>query len=111
MLSAPSQPRQGVTMVRHTSYWALVAALAGAGALACSDRSPATAPGGNAPAAVPPTTLRPTTVAPPEQLARALALALQAPEFRAHVKAQLDASPFREHKLHFQRFLRSDHGR
>src|SRR6266571_1491966 len=90
-------------MLRHTSRCALVAALAGA--LACTDRPP-TAPGGG-PAARAATPGR-ATIAPPEELARALALALRAPEFRSRVKAQLDASPFREHKLQFQRFLRAD---
>src|SRR6266702_1744628 len=92
-------------MSRHTSRCALVAALAGA--LACTDRPP-TAPGGG-PAARAATPGR-ATIAPPEELARALALALRAPEFRSRVKAQLDASPFREHKLQFQRFLRADNG-
>lgn len=41
----------------------------------------------------------------PERLARQLARALGNPAFRAYVKAQLDASPFREHKLQFQTFL------
>jgi hypothetical protein len=40
-----------------------------------------------------------------EALARALALALRDPELRSHLKADLDASPIREHKLHFQRYL------
>ncbi|HUL50858.1 MAG TPA: hypothetical protein VLT79_12645 [Gemmatimonadales bacterium] len=42
---------------------------------------------------------------PPEGLARALALALRSPAFRARLKAQLDASPFREHKIQFQQFI------
>src|SRR5207245_4438008 len=108
MLSAPSQPRPGVAMLRHTSCCAVALALAGA--LACTDRPPATAPGGTAPTARATTPGR-ATIAPPEALARALALALGAPEFRAHVKAQLDASPFPEHKLQFQRFLRADQDR
>jgi hypothetical protein len=41
-----------------------------------------------------------------ERLARRFAVALANPSFRASVKSQLDASPVREHKLHFQRFLR-----
>jgi hypothetical protein len=41
-----------------------------------------------------------------ERLARRLALALADPAFRATIKSRLDASPFREHKIHFQRFLR-----
>src|SRR6266704_3036910 len=87
-------------MSPHTFSFAAVLLLAGA--LACGDRPPTTAPSHTA---APRTAPRPTAVAPPEQLARALALALGEPEFRAYVKGQLDASPFREHKLHFQRFL------
>ena len=93
-------------MLRHTSCY--VVALALAGALGCRDRPSATGPDGDGPATA--TTPRPATIAPPEALARALALALRAPEFRSRVKAQLDASPFREHKLQFQRFLRADNG-
>ncbi|PYO27686.1 MAG: hypothetical protein DMD73_08360, partial [Gemmatimonadetes bacterium] len=48
--------------------------------------------------------------APPEQLARGLALALADPAFRARVRAELDRSPYREHKLPFQRFLAADGG-
>lgn len=40
-----------------------------------------------------------------ERLARRLALALGDPQFRARLKHQLDRSPAREGKLHFQRFL------
>jgi hypothetical protein len=40
-----------------------------------------------------------------EALARALALSLRDPQLRAQLKADLDASPIREHKLHFQRYL------
>src|SRR2546422_8955174 len=46
----------------------------------------------------------------PELLARSLALALGDPAFRAHVKGELDRSPFREHKLSFQRFLAAGRG-
>lgn len=99
-------------MCRHTSPAATLATVATlAGALACSDRPSATAPGtagapnpvmvaGPAPAA-----------APPEHLARALALALADPGFRSDLKARLDASPHREHKLWFQHFLAAEHGR
>jgi hypothetical protein len=89
------------------SYTSRVAALALlAGALACSDRLPGTAP--EAPPSVPVT---PSAATPPELLARSLALALGDPAFRAHVKAELDRSPFREHKLPFQRFLAAGRGR
>lgn len=93
-------------MLRNTSRVAALALVAGA--LACSDRTPTTAPDqagardlarGAAPAAK------------PELLARAFALALGEPAFRAHVKAELDRSPFREHKLPFQRFVAGEGGR
>src|SRR5437660_212947 len=44
------------------------------------------------------------------RLARGLALALADPAFRARVHAELDRSPYREHKLPFQRFLAADGG-
>jgi hypothetical protein len=40
-----------------------------------------------------------------DRLAQRLARAMADPGFRAYVKGQLDRSPVREHKLHFQRFL------
>src|SRR5437879_680256 len=82
----------------------LPAATALATLVACSDRPPATgpAPGKPEPAATPFTAELQTTS---EALAQHLARALAHPAFRAYVKAQLDSSPFREHKLHFQRFL------
>src|SRR5437867_10280380 len=78
--------------------------------VACSDRPPATgpAPGRPEPAATPLTAELQTTS---EALAQHLARALAHPAFRAYVKAQLDSSPFREHKLHFQRFLGAHGGR
>src|SRR2546426_802859 len=93
-----AQPRQGVGMWHYTSRAAALAVLVGA--LACSDRPPGTAP--DAPPDVPGIL---STAAPPELLARSLALALGDPAFRAHVKGELDRSPYREHKLPFQRFL------
>jgi hypothetical protein len=42
-----------------------------------------------------------------DRLARRLARALADPAFRAYLKAELDRSPFVEHKLQLQRFLRS----
>jgi len=41
----------------------------------------------------------------PERLARLFARALANPGFRAYVKAQLDSSPFPEHKIQLQTFL------
>src|SRR5256885_13982336 len=70
--------------------------------VACSARPPATGPGRAEPAATPLTAELQTTS---EALAQHLARALTHPAFRAYVKEQLDSSPFREHKLHFQRFL------
>jgi hypothetical protein len=100
-------------MLSHTSRLAAPAALALlVGGLACSDRTPGTGPAPG-PAAGPragsPATAS-AAAAPPEQLARGLALALADPAFRARVRAQLDRSPHREHKLPFQRFLAADGG-
>jgi hypothetical protein len=46
-----------------------------------------------------------------EQLARRLALALADDPFRAQLKRDLDRSPIREGKLHFQRYLSSSEAR
>jgi hypothetical protein len=40
-----------------------------------------------------------------DRLTRRMARALADPDFRVYIKAQLDRSPFVEHKLQFQRFL------
>ncbi len=85
-------------MCHYTSRAAALALLVGS--LACSDRPPSTAP--DAPPGEPGTL---SAAARPELLARSLALALGDPAFRAQVKAELDRSPFREHKVSFQRFL------
>src|SRR5216110_535355 len=97
-----AQPRQGVGMCSYTSRAAALVLLVGA--LACSDRPTGTAPD----AASGPNVL--STATNPELLARSLALALGDPAFRAHVKGELDRSPFREHKLSFQRFLAAGRG-
>ncbi len=47
----------------------------------------------------------------PEALARMVARGLKNPAFRAYLKAQLDASPYREHKLQFETFLAANGGR
>lgn len=44
-----------------------------------------------------------------ERLARRVALALRDGEFRARLKQDLDRSPVREGKIHFQRYLASSH--
>jgi hypothetical protein len=86
----------------------LTLGLALAASAACSDRREAsTAP------AVPP---EPPVASPlgaprrPDQLAYLFAKALRSPAFRAYIKAQLDASPFPEHKILLQGFLPA-HGR
>ena len=97
-------------MLSHTSRLAAPAALAlFVGGLACSDRNPGTGPAPGTRAGSP-GTAPPAAPAPPEQLARGLALALGDPAFRARVRAELDRSPYREHKLPFQRFLAADGG-
>src|SRR5947208_10596594 len=98
-----AQPRQGVGMCHYTSRVAALALVAAT--LACSDRPPGTAP--DAPPGEPGIL---SEAARPELLARSLALGLGDPAFRAHVKDELDRSPFREHKLSFQRFLAAGPG-
>lgn len=94
-------------MCRKTLCLAAVAVLTTA--TACNDRPIMTAPPpdrqGAAPLGAPP------SGAKPERLARLVAKALGHPVFRAYVQAQLAASPFREHKVHFQRFLGANGGR
>src|SRR5438034_139949 len=91
---------------RYLPAPALVTALAALAA--CTDRPPATAPGRLESAARPPVA---ELQAKSEALAQHLARALAHPGFAASLKAQLDSSPFREHKLHFQRFLAAGGGR
>jgi hypothetical protein len=74
---------------------------------ACSDRTPVT-PGTDAPLAVPPVG---PSARRPDALARQFAKTLKNPAFRAYLKAQLDASPYVEHKLQFQTFLGANGGR
>lgn len=92
------------------SYLAVLALAAVAAG--CADRSPA---GPSGPADSPAPTGSAATPAgggeragraAEERLARRMARALADPAFRAYVKDALDRSPVREHKLHFQRFLR-----
>jgi hypothetical protein len=85
----------------------IIGALAAAAASsACGDRTPATSPPPGEAAAI-----GPTAAQKPERLAREFAKALRNPVFRAYVKAQMDASPFPEHKLQFQSFLGASGGR
>ena len=76
---------------------------------ACSDRTPVNPPGAAALTAGPGG--GGGTPQKPERLARQFAKALRNPAFRAYLKAQLDASPFPEHKLQFQAFLGASGGR
>src|SRR5919197_891329 len=73
---------------------------------ACSERTSITPPG--EPMATQPVG---PTAHPPVELARMVAKGLKNPAFRAYLKAQLDASPFREHKLQFETFLGANSGR
>jgi hypothetical protein len=75
-------------------------------AAACSDRG--LAPPSEMPLAAPPVA---TSDRLPVGLARLVARGLKNPAFRAYLKAQLDASPFREHKLQFETFLNANSGR
>ncbi|HMA44867.1 MAG TPA: hypothetical protein VKO86_12650, partial [Gemmatimonadales bacterium] len=82
----------------------LVVGVVLAAATACSERPTTTA-------IAPDGASGPVTAAPggagqrPERLAQWFARALRSPAFRAYVKAQLDSSPFPEHKIQLQRFL------
>jgi hypothetical protein len=77
---------------------------------ACRDRAPT---GAALPADAPPPAAAPPAAAAvrPDRLAQLFARALASPAFRAYVKAQLDASPFPEHKIELQRFLPAASGR
>src|SRR5207253_1377745 len=108
MLAARTSTKESA-MFHKSRYLTALAAGAVLGTLACSDRPTTSAP--------PPTPRTPGALASrtaqqlqakSEALAQHLARALAHPHFRAYVKAQLDGSPFREHKLHFQRFLAAD---
>src|SRR2546427_10694770 len=74
--------------------------------LGCTDRAPVTEPDGGVPAAASLATLSKR----PEALAKIVAKGLRNAAFRAYLKAQLDASPYREHKLQFQTFLAANGG-
>jgi hypothetical protein len=72
---------------------------------ACSDRTSPDVPGD------PANLSRETPAAAREGLARRIALAMNDDGFRARLKQELDHSPVRESKLHFQRYLSSSHAR
>ena len=77
-----------------------------AAVLGCADRAPVTEPDGGVQAAASIATLSKR----PEALAKIVAKGLRNAAFRAYLKAQLDASPYREHKLQFQAFLAANGG-
>src|SRR2546427_1244414 len=77
-----------------------------AAVLGCTDRAPVTEPDGGVPAAASLAALSKR----PEALAKIVAKGLRNAAFRAYLKAQLDASPYREHKLQFQTFLAANNG-
>ena len=72
---------------------------------ACTDR---TSP---EPSSDQPPISRDTPTAARERLAHRIALALRDERFRAQLKRDLDRSPVREGKLHFQRYLAASHAR
>ena len=77
-----------------------------AAVLGCTDRAPVTEPDGGVQAAASLATLSKRH----EALAKIVAKGLRNAAFRAYLKAQLDASPYREHKLQFQTFLAANGG-
>jgi hypothetical protein len=77
---------------------------------ACSDQTPTVTTPPGLPASGPPAGAA-VSPAAPERLARLFARALQDPAFRAYVKSQLDSSPYQEHKIQLQGFLRANGGR
>ena len=76
---------------------------------ACSDRS--VTPPVELPTSVPAVGPSGRQADPPVELARMVAKGLKNPAFRAYLKAQLHASPYREHKLQFETFLAANSAR
>ena len=74
-------------------------------AAACTDR---TSP---EPSSEPPPISGDSPTAARERLAHRIALALRDEKFRAQLKRDLDRSPVREGKLHFQHYLAASHAR
>jgi hypothetical protein len=77
---------------------------------ACTDRS-VTPPVDTSTTAGRPDGLTAGVSDPPVELAKMVAKGLKNPAFRAYLKAQLDASPYREHKLQFETFLAANSAR
>jgi hypothetical protein len=76
-----------------------------AGATACVDRPATVATDPRAPTESATVVATPQSLRRPDRLARLFARALANPGFRTYVKAQLDSSPFPEHKIQLQTFL------
>lgn len=74
----------------------------------CTDRTVTTP---SAAVETPPVSPSARQPGPPVELAKAVAKGLKNAAFRAYLKAQLDASPYREHKLQFETFLAANGGR
>ena len=86
-----------------------IAALAGTILVAgCNDRMPVNPPVPTDAAVVDPPVS--PSARPPVGLARMFAKALKNQAFRAYLKAQLDASPYREHKVQLENFLGASGG-
>src|SRR5512143_1667698 len=81
------------------------------GAAACVDRPAPVATDDGTPGVAGPVAAPGAAGPRPERLARLFAGALRSPAFRTYLKAQLDASPFPEHKIQLQRFLAAPDGR
>jgi hypothetical protein len=95
--------------MRCSALWLIPVLLCGTAS--CADRDgPAAPPPGAADLIVADSGFPPGDRGRLERLARRTALALRDPVFRAQVRASLLASPFPEHKLQFQRFLRAPLG-
>lgn len=75
----------------------------------CTDRT--VTPPSDASESAPPVSPSAGQPAPPVELARVVAKGLKNAAFRAYLKAQLDASPYHEHKLQFETFLAANSGR
>jgi hypothetical protein len=87
----------------HLATLALLAAAAACGERGAPTQPPEGLRAGPAPSAVPGKTDDERAIR--ERLARHFARAMSDPGFRTYVKAELDRSTVREHKLQFQRFL------
>ena len=88
-------------MLHRISIAVVAILLAGA----CTDRTPVSPPGENRAVQANRSTAQPLAA-----LAKMVARGLKNPAFRAYLKAQLDASPYAEHKVLFERFLSANDG-